>query len=193
MDLIDSYSQLLTNLLPRGPAWEGDDPLLLGLAPSYSRVHRRGDGLMVEVDPRTTTELISRYEQLTGLPDACAPPGVQTLAQRQQRLDAKINITGGINKAFYLAQLAALGYPDATITQFESDVFRCTSTCIDSLYSEEWRYWWQVNMPNATQITDMTCTSVCTDSLRTWGDTTAECVINKLCPSHTYVTFLYPE
>ncbi|EPE7840486.1 YmfQ family protein, partial [Yersinia enterocolitica] len=25
------------------------------------------------------------------------------------------------------------------------------------------------------------------------GDTTAECVINKLCPSHTYVTFLYPE
>ena len=130
MDLIDSYSQLLTNLLPRGPAWEGDDPLLLGLAPSYSRVHRRGDGLMVEVDPRTTTELISRYEQLTGLPDACAPPGVQTLAQRQQRLDAKINITGGINKAFYLAQLAALGYPDATITQFESDVFRCTAICM---------------------------------------------------------------
>lgn len=35
-----------------------------------------------------------------------------------------------------------------------------------------------------------------------WGDsyptvqndrTTAECVINKLCPSHTYVIFLYPE
>ncbi|ENB6717275.1 DUF2313 domain-containing protein, partial [Yersinia enterocolitica] len=96
-------------------------------------------------------------------------------------------------KAFYLAQLAALGYPNATITQFESDVFRCTSTCIDSLYAEEWRYWWQVNMPNVTQITDMTCTSVCTDSLRAWGDTTAECVINKLCPSHTYVTFLYPE
>ncbi|ENG0893103.1 DUF2313 domain-containing protein, partial [Yersinia enterocolitica] len=99
MDLTDSYSQLLTNLLPRGPAWEGDDPLLLGLAPSYSRAHQRGDSLMLEVDPRTTTELIDRYEQLTGLPDSCAPPGVQTLAQRQQRLDAKINVTGGINKA----------------------------------------------------------------------------------------------
>ncbi|EKN5124401.1 DUF2313 domain-containing protein, partial [Yersinia enterocolitica] len=183
MDLTDSYSQLLTNLLPRGPAWEGDDPLLLGLAPSYSRAHQHGDSLMLEVDPRTTTELIDRYEQITGLPDSCAPPGVQTLAQRQQRLDAKINVPGGINKGFYLVQLAALGYPDATITQFESDVFRCTATCIDSLYAEEWRYWWQVNMPNVTQITDMTCASVYTDSLRTWGDTTAECVINKLCPS----------
>ncbi|EPE7833295.1 putative phage tail protein, partial [Yersinia enterocolitica] len=158
-----------------------------------SRAHQHGDSLMLEVDPRTTTELIDRYEQITGLPDSCAPPGVQTLAQRQQRLDAKINVPGGINKGFYLVQLAALGYPDATITQFESDVFRCTATCIDSLYAEEWRYWWQVNMPNVTQITDMTCASVYTDSLRTWGDTTAECVINKLCPSHTYVTFLYPE
>ncbi|MGM7977258.1 YmfQ family protein, partial [Yersinia enterocolitica] len=61
MDLTDSYSQLLTNLLPRGPAWEGDAPLLLGLAPSYSRAHQHGDSLMLEVDPRTTTELIDRY------------------------------------------------------------------------------------------------------------------------------------
>jgi len=187
------YEHLLKNLLPRGPAWDGDDPLLLGLASSLHRVHQRGDTLMLEIDPRTTAELIDRYEQICGLPDSCAPVGVQTLAQRQQRLDAKINITGGINKAFYLAQLYALGYEGATITQFESDVFRCTSTCIDALYSDDWRFWWQVNMPGATQITNMTCLSACTDSLRTWGDTVAECVINKLCPSHTYVIFKYPE
>ncbi|HII3672425.1 TPA: YmfQ family protein, partial [Yersinia enterocolitica] len=41
--------------------------------------------------------------------------------------------------------------------------------------------------------TNMTCLSICTDSLRVWGDTIAECVINKLCPSHTYVIFQYPE
>ncbi|EFX9991264.1 phage tail protein, partial [Shigella flexneri] len=28
---------------------------------------------------------------------------------------------------------------------------------------------------------------------RTWGDTVAECVINKLCPSHTVVLFSYPD
>ncbi|WON77845.1 YmfQ family protein [Serratia sp. UGAL515B_01] len=190
---LEDYESLLKNLLPRGPAWDGEDPLLLGLAPSLHRVHQRGDDLMIEIDPRTTQELIDRYERLTGLPDACAPDGAQTLAQRQQRLDAKINIMGGISKDFYLAQLYALGYEGATITQFETDVFRCTSTCMDSLYSDEWRFWWQVNMPNTTQVTTMTCMSSCTESLKAWGDTVAECVINKLCPSHTYVTFNYPE
>ncbi|HCU6600424.1 TPA: hypothetical protein OU229_004366 [Escherichia coli] len=30
-------------------------------------------------------------------------------------------------------------------------------------------------------------------ALRIWGDTVVECVLNKLCPSHTYVIFKYPE
>ncbi|WP_127958118.1 YmfQ family protein [Serratia microhaemolytica] len=191
MELKD-YEGLLKNLLPRGPAWEGCDPLVVGFAPALLRIHQRGNDLTNETDPRTAVELLDRYEHITGLPDSCTPAGLQTTSQRQQRLDAKINLGGGISKNFYQAQLEALGYTGATITQFTDDVFRCTSTCIDSLYSEEWRFWWRVNMPNATQITNMTCLSSCTESLRTWGDTVAECVINKLCPSHTYVIFQYP-
>lgn len=35
---------------------------------------------------------------------------------------------------------------------------------------------------------------VCVDGeVRVWGDTVVECVLNKLCPSHTYVIFKYPE
>ncbi|MGK3355190.1 hypothetical protein ACSLNS_24975, partial [Escherichia coli] len=30
-----------------------------------------------------------------------------------------------------------------------------------------------------------TCSDTCNTPIRTWGDTVAECVINKLCPSHT--------
>ncbi|MCM7573804.1 hypothetical protein UXP62_23510, partial [Enterobacter roggenkampii] len=37
-----------------------------------------------------------------------------------------------------------------------------------------------------------TCTDNCETPVRYWGDTVAECVINKLCPSHTYVIFKYP-
>ncbi|STE53365.1 Uncharacterised protein [Edwardsiella hoshinae] len=33
-------------------------------------------------------------------------PQGQTLRQRQQRLDAKVNLAGGINENFYLAQIA---------------------------------------------------------------------------------------
>ena len=70
MALDDEYTQLLYHLLPPGPAWEGDNPLLEGLAPSLSRVHQRASDLMIEIDPAKTTELIDRYEFVYGLPDS---------------------------------------------------------------------------------------------------------------------------
>ncbi|WP_312081364.1 YmfQ family protein [Pantoea septica] len=193
MDLTAQYRQMLGALLPRGPAWDADDPLLTGMAPSLSALHERGDALMKEIDPRSVTELIDRYESISRLPDSCAPAGVQTLQQRRQRLDAKLNLPGGINEAFYLGQLEALGYMGVTITRYNKSQFTCQSSCTDSLYSDDWRYYWQVNMPASTQITPMTAISDCTDSLRAWGDTIAECVLEKLAPSHTYVIFRYPE
>ncbi|QGY57435.1 DUF2313 domain-containing protein [Pantoea agglomerans] len=193
MDLTAQYRQMLGALLPRGPAWDAGDLLLAGVAPSLAEAHGRGDALMLETDPRSVTELIDRYESISGLPDSCAPAGVQTLQQRRQRLDAKLNLPGGINEAFYLGQLEALGYTGVTITRYNKSQFNCLSSCTDSLYSDEWRYFWQVNMPTTTQITPMTAISNSTDSLRMWGDTTAECVLEKLAPSHTYVIFRYPE
>ncbi|MEN3753815.1 YmfQ family protein [Mangrovibacter sp. SLW1] len=193
MDLTAQYRQMLGVLLPRGPAWDPDDLLLTGLAPSLFRVHTRGNDLMDEIDPRTVTELIDRYETISGLPDSCTPDGTQTLSERRQRLDAKLNLAGGINEAFYQAQLEALGYPDATITRYQKSQFTCNSLCTDSLFSNEWRYYWQVNIPESAQITAMTCVDTCTSSLRAWGDTVAECVISKLAPSHTYVIFRYTE
>ncbi len=189
----DDYTKLLTALLPPGPAWSGEDAAIAGVAPSLYRLHIRADELMKEIDPRTTKELIGRWETICGLPDECIPAGTQTLRQRQQRLDAKVNLAGGINEAFFLSQLAALGKPDATITRYEKSVFTCTSVCTDSLYSPDWRYYWQVNMPSSTDTTWMTVNDPCNSAVRIWGDTVVECVINKLCPSHTYVIFKYPE
>ncbi|MWU71202.1 DUF2313 domain-containing protein, partial [Escherichia coli] len=83
----DDYIRLLSALLPPGPAWSASDPAIAGAAPSLTRVHQRADALMRELDPRTTTELINRWERLCGLPDECIPTGTQTLRQRQQRLD----------------------------------------------------------------------------------------------------------
>lgn len=183
----------VNTLVPPGPAWSGSDPAIAGAAPSLTRVHQRADALMRELDPRTTTELINRWERLCGLPDECIPTGTQTLRQRQQRLDAKVNLAGGINENFYLAQLAALGRPDANITRYDKSTFTCSSACTDAVNAPEWRYYWQVNMPAATNTTWMTCGDPCDSALRFWGDTVVECVLNKLCPSHTYVIFKYPE
>lgn len=97
----DDYIRLLSALLPPGPAWSARDPAIAGAAPSLTRVHQRADALMRELDPRTTTELINRWERLCGLPDECIPAGTQTLRQRQQRLDAKVN--GGRHQRGFLS------------------------------------------------------------------------------------------
>lgn len=188
MSLLDEYTTLLYHLLPQGPAWNKENPLLDGLAPSLTRVHQRGDTLMNEIDPSQTTELIDRYEALCGLPDSCAPPGLQSLRQRQQRLDAKINVPAGINETFYRSQLDALGYTTATIEQFQN-----LDISPDPEWGEYWRYYWRVNIPSDANVIWQTCTSACDSAIRTWGDTVAECVIDKLCPSHTVVVFAYPE
>lgn len=186
MALQDEYTRLLMHLLPSGPAWEGDNPLLEGLAPSLARLHSRTEDLTTEIDPGSTVELIDRYEALCGLPDACAPDGVQTLVQRQRRLDAKVNGYGGINEAFYRRQLDALGYTTTTITQYQND-----DKSPNAEWGDYWRYYWQVNIPEDANVKRMTCRSKCNEALRTWGDTIVECVIDKLCPSHTKVVFAY--
>lgn len=191
MDIEKQYQSMVGHLLPYGPAWDKTEPILLSLALTLSKTHLRLDDLMQEIDPKTTTELIDRYEQICGLPDSCYSVESQTLSMRRDRLDSKINLTGGINKDFFLQVLHANGYQDATITNYNNDVFTCESTCEDYLYDEAWRFYWIVNIPHDYQITAMTCNDGCESSLRTWGDKQIECIIEKLCPSHTKVIFKY--
>lgn len=188
MNLEQEYTRLLLNLLPRGPAWEDDNPLIEGLAPSLSRFHTRTEQLMREIDPAAAVELLDRYEALCGLPDECTLDDTQTLSQRQKRLAAKVNGYGGINEAFYRRQLDTLGYQSVTITQYQNEA---TNPRPDIATEDDYRFLWQVNIPADANIDVMTCGSSCSDSLRTWGDTVIECVMNKLAPSHTEVVFAY--
>ncbi|SPP32306.1 hypothetical protein ARAF_2347 [Arsenophonus endosymbiont of Aleurodicus floccissimus] len=116
--LDDEYTQLLRTLLPPGPAWDEKDLLIKGLALSLAHAHQHADSLMIEINPAQSVELINRYEKLCELPDKCLANKAQTLEERQQVLDAKVNIVGGINEAFFKKQLEILGYPTATIEQF---------------------------------------------------------------------------
>lgn len=186
--LQDDYTKLLYGLMPPGPAWSDTDGVLDGLAPSLVRVHQRADELVIEIDPGQSTELIERYEELYGLPDSCSPVGTRTLRQRQQRLEAKANVAGGINEQFFLDQLEALGYTGVTIEQFQH-----LDASPDPEWGDRWRYFWRVTLPVDAGAQWQTCTDACNTPIRTWGDTVAECVINKLCPSHTVVLFSYPD
>jgi uncharacterized protein YmfQ (DUF2313 family) len=82
--------------------------------------------LLTEIDPRTTTLLLSNWEKVYGLPDAglIVP---QTIAQRQQLLTAKVGAIGGLSKPYIVGLLQAAGYT-ASIDQprgFYVGINRC--------------------------------------------------------------------
>lgn len=190
----DDYAAQLEKLLPYGPAWEGDHPLLTGGAAELARTTQRADALAYdETNPRRTTALLPRYETLCGLPDECTIVGMQTVPERQERLAAKLEAAGGINESFYRRMLTALGYPDATISRYHNTVFTAGSRAGDPLNSRAWRFVWAVNLPSAGKIRYFGPGSSAGDPLRTWGDAEVQCVISKLAPSHTHVIFRYQE
>jgi len=68
--------------------------------------------ILTEIDPRTTTLLLSHWETVYGLPDAGLIVA-QTVAQRQQLLAAKVGAIGGLSKPYLVALLEAAGYTAA--------------------------------------------------------------------------------
>lgn len=71
---------------------------------------------------------------------------------------------------FFLNILAVNGYPQATITNYNNDVFTCDSKCEDYLYDEKWRYYWFINISKNSKIKEMTWSDSYLYYLMTWGD-----------------------
>lgn len=190
------YLLQLQALLPEGAAWTREaeavlTALLAGLAEEYARADSRGDDLLRQIDPRDADELLADWETTLGLPDICS----QLLLITQGRREAaytKLLTTGGASRQYFIDLAAALGYPDATIDEYRP--MSCNDTCNDSLYSEDDRFVWQLNLPAAGvgATTIMTCNDSCCDYLRVFGgDYALECRIGRLKPAHTFLLFAY--
>lgn len=191
----DDYAGQLDALLPPGPAWDAElEPfhgdVLGAFGAGLSRVHGRADDLFIETDPRSTYELLGRWEGVLGLPDECTLPGA-SLAERRAAVVAKFLSLGGMSRGYYLTLAASLGYPDATITEFRP--FTCESACDDGLDPDPWGSLWILNLPGSDRRREMTCESDCDEALATWGDTQVECVISKQAPAHTILHFAYGD
>ena len=122
MKSAEDYLAQLQALLPPGDALtrelEADlSLLLLALADEFARVDARAQALIVEIDPRSTTELIAEWEQVTGLPD-CAPIG-PTLGARRVDVVHRLTVIASMTPQFLIAELAHLGFTIA-ITEFEA-------------------------------------------------------------------------
>lgn len=187
----DAYARMLKALLPRGALWnlESDSNLsksLLAMADELARIDARGDDLIREIDPRTTSELLADFERVYGLPDPCAGED-QSTAQRIASLVAKITSTGGQTKAYYIGIAAALGF---TITIDEFSEYEVEDDVESPVYDVAWNFAWQVNAPLET-IIELTVEDTVEDPLATFGNDQLECVLEEIKPAHTTIIFAY--
>jgi len=163
-DAENSYATALQLLMPRGPAWLDDEPLLDGASIELARVQASADQLLLDCCPVTTTALITDYELLVGQ----APDAGATLAQRRAAVVAAFAARGGQSIGYFTTVAAAAGY---TITITECHPFRVgLDGCGDALGDIEWDATWVVSS-----------TVTLPNSLRA--------LLLRLKPAHTYLLF----
>ncbi|WP_370236650.1 YmfQ family protein [Brevundimonas sp.] len=189
------YTAQLQQLLPTGPAWTRDPDsvltqVLASLAAEFARLDARAEQLLDELHPRTTLEMMTDWERVLGLPDACTPV-LGTLAERRAAIIQKLASMGGQTPAFYIALAANLGFEIEIIEQ-DPDV--ATYAPLLDVSDGRWRLVWRVHVLTQTDFTSFRAgVSRAGERLRVGGALDVECVINRAAPAHTQVIFSYPE
>lgn len=178
----DAYRAQLQALLPIGAAWSRESDaaltgLLDGLAEELARVDGRGDALMAETDPRQVTETLSEWEAAWGLPDGCVS-AEPTPDGRRLALHQRVASLGGQSAAYYVGMAALLGY-EAEIEQFTPS--RLPFTLARRLADPPWAFAWRVAVYGPLSI----------DGPPIYASADLDCVISRLRPAHTVVSFDY--
>lgn len=189
-----NHAELLRALLPEpygaGLQATGAPRLAAELAvegAALDNILARGDALLAELDPRTTSELLADWERMAGLPDPCVVgAGVtQTVPQRQAALVARLSMVAGQSRAFFIALAASLGY-SITISEW----WDYPGGTGDPAGGITGVHVWRVNAA-ATNVREFTAGSMAGEPLRTWGNELLECVLSRFAPAHTTLLFGY--
>ncbi len=186
-----NHAELLKLLLPP-VAYEPSGVVLtasiMAEGAALDRAHTLASYVLEAISPAGAGGLwLADWERVLGLPDECAGGLGQTLAERIAAALAKMRERGGQSRTYFIAVAAALGY---AVSIEEHDAFTCETACDQPLHHEDWRYAWTVRAPETT-VREFTCGSGCCDPLASWGNALLECVLSRLKPAHTHLTFTY--
>lgn len=189
----DAYVLLQYQLQPSGPAWprEGDNmgarihpPTAAAMATWHARINEMVD----EADARTTSELLTDWERVVGLPDPCLTAPTST-DERRRRVAARLVYQGGQSATFFIGLLGRLGYSASTVTTFAP--MKCGSKCNAALNQGGWRNGWRVGVQAAANKKAMKVSGRCNDPLASWGDPGLACLLARYKPAHTVLLISY--
>tara|TARA_R110000803_G_scaffold162194_1_gene225804 strand:+ start:16750 stop:17373 length:624 start_codon:yes stop_codon:yes gene_type:complete len=194
------YQALIRSLFPKGQAWlnlnEKDSKirkLLDALGIEACRIEDAALDFIEEVDPRTTTDLLTDWERLLALPDDCeSQPENLTVQQRRDRVVQVLTTQGGQNEAFYKQLASNFGIDIDVITVEDQPPFRAgRARAGDRLTNGDWRFTFIIDAPASSAIVFRAGTGRAGDRLRDFSNPTLECLINKHKPAHTIAIFTF--
>lgn len=154
----EDYTSAIQSLLPSGRAWpRASDSVMTTvirtLASSYQQNDADAIQLLVDVFPKTTSALLTEWEETLGLPDDCACNASNDEAIRRQAVVSKLIGTGGQSMAYFISIAESMGY-GITIKQFRT-ARAGLSVCGDAINGDRWPYVWQITVTDAGN--DATC------------------------------------
>nr|WP_256489424.1 putative phage tail protein [Dyella lutea] len=189
---VDQYAEHLRALLPPGRALDdGSDGeltlLLQALAAEYARVDGRGDVLIDESVPASTTELLADWERMADLPDNCTPAG-QSVDARRAALIARLTSNSGPSIPYLLSLAESLGY---AVNIVERHARRYGDALGDYYGGTDWQFVWEVHAPLNSVVYRRFGNSAYGEAYATWQNDVLECVMRQHAPAHTIVNFIY--
>lgn len=177
---VTDYRRQLQQLLPQGAAWPREPEAVLtalldALAAELVRIDDYLVALVDEMLPNTTTELLSEWETITGLPGVCSDEVRTTPEARRIDIMGKLAASGGASRDYFI-QIAATYGVEVSIQEFHP--FRAgIATAGDALWNGDWPFTWRVRVPGLSDA----------DGSRV----VLECLFNAIKPAHTIVIFDY--
>lgn len=165
--------------------------VLDGIGDTLDSLDGRATFLIQELDPRTTSEMLTDWERMLGLPDECAGQP-DTLEERRDAVVQKLTGIGSSTPAGLIAMALALGY-GITIEEHDPLESRCgIATMTDIIGGGQWGHTFTVHAPTTSFTTIAKCGAAqMGDPLRDWGNDILECAILRAKPAHTMVIFAY--
>ncbi|MBH3308554.1 YmfQ family protein [Pseudomonas mosselii] len=189
------YHQQLRALLPDGPAWDPErvpelDQVLAGTAEELAGLDRRIRDLQFEMDPATFSELVSDWERVMQLPDACLGSSA-AFEDRRLAVRQRLLAVGGQHIAYYLELAQGQGYPSPTVTEHRAPRFGRVRFGRDYFGTWQAQFMWTLNTGGRQRLGRRFGASYFGERFGLNPGNALECLIRRSAPAHTQVRINY--
>jgi uncharacterized protein YmfQ (DUF2313 family) len=173
--IISEFDGGLKKLLPPGLAFAALpgsqlDKLMKGLSKEYERISNMAEGLISEANPATMGQMLQVRRDEAGLPDPCRGEPA-TFQEKRAEVVAKWNLHGGATLKFIQDMCILYGY-DVQVVEGTPNSHTFT-----------------INYLNTSTKYFRAGKSTCGEHLQLTDGTAVHCLINRIKPAHTLVTY----